>query len=241
MFELKDLSQFSLEADFSKYLPLKETAPVLPTQMLKKINLKMLKTTSFGDVRVAFGELEELFPRIEYSETFGQHRVEIRIFKKKMRLEMRKTRSIKIGPKAPETEKKEQEILTSEDLENIGIDFNFIFGKVLGILKVEGTPNISTRLVFIKKEKVLPSKKLQVLNENISIILANPKTNIVGFNISFFDDKNIEHFLEFSQSKEKFSFVDDFEFEPSGPIVLLDIFENGLKLGNEICGKIFEV
>lgn len=241
MFKMEELSSYTIETDLSQYFPPEDKQLDFGTQMLEKVNLGMLRTKSFTQFRVAIEELKDLIPDLEYSKRFGRHIAEIGIFRrKKMSLEIRRTEMV-ADTRSLEEREKEPKVLRVEDLKAIGNDFNFLFSNVIGFLKISEPPNLEVRLAFVKKGKFLPSAKLQVLGESLSVILAGSKTNIMGLEVEFNGDKNVKHSLDFSQHKEQFRFADSFELKFSGPIDLVDIAESSLRLANEVCSRVCEV
>lgn len=238
MFKFEDLDTYSIEVDFSKNLE-SMTSPTNTeaiTQMLGKISLKTLEVKSFEKFEVLMRELDDLFPRIQLRKTVGEYMVELHIFRrKKMRLRINRTEIISVS--APEEQSK-QEAFTQESIRGIGADFDFLFSRILGILKLGKAPKTSVLLEF-EKHKSVPSGKLQVLNRELAKILGNRKIDIRSFKTDFIDDANLKHTIGFSRSEKAISTSDSFDYEPSGAINLPNILENSLKLLNDNYRKIF--
>ena len=83
MFELENLGFYSLEVDFSNCLPTKEAQTNFEMDFLSKVNLGMLKSTSFDELQIALGEIRNIVPEIEYTKQVSANRVRISLFEKK--------------------------------------------------------------------------------------------------------------------------------------------------------------
>jgi len=238
MFELENLVTYSLEVDFSNLLSTKETKTDFEVELLKKVNLGMLRSTSFDNLQIALGEATKFIPELEYTKKIGLHFVRFGLFEnKRLRLLITKDGLTEIN--YPQEMRQEMpKKLDKGEMQKIDKDFNFLLGSILGLLKTTEMPTIKARLVFIKKGNFLSDAKLQALCQNVSDILSNPKTAITGFEVNYFDSSKKKHSLDFSQDEKHFRFRDEFEMKSEGPANILDICENGLKLANEVCSKI---
>lgn len=238
MFELENLITYSLEVDFSNFLPTKESKANFEMELLKKLNLGMLKSTSFENLQIFLGQVGKFVPELEYSERIGTHHIRVGLFEnKKLRLLIEKEERTEIG--APKEMRQEMpKKLDKDQLQKIDKDFNFLLGNLYGLLKTTEMPTFKVRLVFSKSGNFLSDAKLQALCQNVSDILSNPKTTITGFEINYFDGLQRKHSLDFSQGEKHFRFRDEFEMKSEGPANILDIYETGLKLADEVCNKV---
>jgi hypothetical protein len=237
MFGLENLVTYSLEADFSNLFKTKETKADFEFELLKKVNLGMLRSTSYDDLQIALGEVKKFVPALEYNKKVGMYHVRFGLFEnKRLRLLINKEVAEATYPKEmrPETPKK----FDKEEMQKIDKDFNFLLGNILGLLNTTELPIFKARLVFIKNGNFLSDAKLQALCQNVSDILSNPKTAITGFEISYFDNSQRKHSLDFSQDEKHFRFRDEFDTKAEGPANIFEIYETGLKLANEVCSKI---
>lgn len=241
MFKMDELSSYSIDVDLSKFWPVEEKQPDLRMEILEKLNLRMLKPRFFGDFRVLVDRLKDVLPSVEYRTTIGSILAEITIFSKKRIVLGINTTEMKTPISSLEQQKEEPQVPTAETLRAIGNDFIFLLGNVLGLFEIREPPNLEIRSVFLKKGKFLPSVKLKVVGEGISAILAKPKTNILGVELDFDDEKGVIHTLRFSQHKEELHFTDTFELKFMGPFDIVEVLESNLKLANEVCGKICEL
>lgn len=237
MFTLKDLDFYSLEIDLSKYVPIKKD---IMGRILDNINLNLLKTKAFSNINIALEKMEEIIPYIEYRRVIGDYRIGLSIFRnKKIKLELIKISEIRIIAETivDEEQVSERKYLTHDDFKDLGTDFNFLVGRILGILKAE-EQDINIRIIFQKEDKELPVGRIQDLAKNISTILKYSKTRLIGFRIEFLDETEMKHDLNFSRTEEEIRVTDVFEFKPSAPINLFDIMENSLNIVNDLYNKI---
>jgi len=237
MFELENLVTYSLEVDFSNLLKTKEIKTDFEIELLKKVNLGMLKSTSFDDLQIALGQMRKFVPELEYNKKVGMYHVRFGLFEnKRLRLLINKEIAEVSYPKEMRQETPKR--LDKDELQKIDKDFNFLLGNILGLLNTSELPIFKARLFFIRNGNFLSDAKLQALCQNISDILSNSKTVITGFEVNYFDNLQRKHSLDFSQDEKHFRFRDEFEIKAEGPANILEIYENGLKLANEVCDKI---
>jgi hypothetical protein len=238
MFSLNDLFSLSVEMDLSKYLPLQDNVGL--TQIMEKINLTMLQTKTLSNIDIAIRGLKDAVPAIAFHYSTEEHFVSLSFFEKnKVELEIQKVRDIaKIRIGRPEKEEEKKKPLSGDALRNIETDFNFVLGRILGVMKVTDIPDVKIEVRFSKKEVKLPSAKLQDIHANVSSILAIPDATVSGFNVGFMDKAGVKHTLGMSQVDENVRFSDSFQMRPNGPISLSKIVENGLFLANSVLNKI---
>lgn len=238
MFELEDLTTYNLEVDFSNFLPTKDAKTNFEMELLNKINLGMLKSTSFDNLQIALNEVTKFIPELEYTKKIGTYLVRFGLFEKK-KLRLLITREGLTEVSYPMEMRQEMpKKFDKDEMQKIDKDFNFLLGSLLGLLKTIEAPTFKVHLVFNKKGNFMSDAKLQTLCQNVSDILSNPKTTITGFEIKYFDNLARKHSLDFSQDEKRFRFRDEFEMKSEGPANILDIYENSLKLANEVCSKV---
>jgi hypothetical protein len=234
MFELADLTSFSIETDFSKLLQSKDLANNASKEIMDTFNLSFLSKTHFGSLSIAIDELRNQIPNFEYAKGIGTYYIRLHFYKgKKLELEISK---VKGGTKIIDEEPEPKE-LQLEILKELNADFNFLLGHLLGTLKTAQMPETKVQISLSKKGKIVSKEKLQTLCDCASQILSHPKTSIVGFEVEYFED-NAKHLLRFSQLDDEYRFKDKLEFKPEAVIDLVSIFNNCLKLSNETSNRI---
>ncbi len=236
MFEIQNISSYVIEVDFSKSLQKKEDASKFEENLLDKINLGMVKSTSFKNLQVAMKEINKIFPNIELIRTVGKTKVRLGIFEyKKLRLSILQDLQLNITDDEQIDNTKN---LDKETLLGLNKDLNFVVGTMAGLLNSSELPKISVRIAYSKKGKLMSDEKLVSLNTDISEILKNPKTIITGLNIEINDKSENKHEIQISQKKDLFRLRDSFEKKADGPIDIAQLYESSIQISNEICSRI---
>jgi hypothetical protein len=230
MFSLDDLVQYSLKVDLSKHVPTTQGASGV--QLIENLTLGTLRKSSLSDAHIALGKIAARLPVISYSQIIGRYHVELQVLEDlKMEFEVNKSPD-DMPPREDDRN------LAPTDLQNLTTDFNFLFGNLRGLSTARDMPGIKARLSFRKSGQLIPWEKLGTLRNDIRILLANPRTEVLGLHVESYDDSDTKHLLDVSQDKDSVRFRDSFEFQPAGPVVLEATLGKSLKLVNSVYARL---
>jgi hypothetical protein len=236
MFNLTDLYRVTITIDLSNYL--KPAEPDFDTNVLEKITLKTLKKSPVSSLRLSLERISKDLPVVEYSGIYKDYRVLLRLFhEKKLLLDIRKGTSTIISTESI-TKEKVEDFPSKEKMDEINNSFNYVFGTVVGLLGITKKLDVVINIAFQQNVIGLPSKKLQLVADNLSSILGAEKIALCGIQCDIFEN-GIKHEMEFSQN-EKFYSRDEYTLtsDSSPPLVLWDILKGSLNLINKYIPKI---
>ena len=87
MFELENLSAYGIDIDFSNVIP-KEAKQESKAELISKLNLGLLKNSSFSELHIVLSEMSKLVPELEYNRSIGNNYVRFGLFNDGTRLRL---------------------------------------------------------------------------------------------------------------------------------------------------------
>jgi len=228
MLTIDDLSESSLRIDLSKYVQPSHSG----SELMDKLTLGTLRSVSFSHIRAALGKVQDNMAIISYGRSFGRFQVSLEVFER-----MRMSLMISKLPTLGENPENAVKTLSVPDLQSIGTDFNFVLGTIRGMVAAKDLPLMEARFNF-RKNGQFSMEKIAPFKTSICAILNNPKADVIGVRMEYYDESDTKHIVDVRQEKEEMRFYNRFEFPITGSVVLEEIFNRSLKLLNSVYDRL---